>query len=274
MPLTYFDPNVDTADIVQALRRDGAAVVTNQVAPEVTDAILTELRAPFDEVGRFDESDFNGYKTLRVSGILGISPTSPELVAHARVLEVVDAILLEHCLNYRIGSLTAIEIHPGETDQYLHVDDGIYPVRMPGMQLQVSAMWALQDFTEENGATRVALGSHVDQGTNRYYNRQEEFDGASDSPDEVVQAVMPKGSVLFYMGTTRHGGGANRADKPRAGLINTYALGWLRQEENQYLNVPREIAEQHSETIQKLMGYQLHRTLGAFQHPDGTWFKS
>ena len=274
MPLKYFDPNVDTADIVQALRRDGAAVVTNQVAPEVTDAILTELRTPFDEVGRFDESDFNGYKTLRVSGILGISPTSPELVAHARVLEVVDAILLEHCLNYRIGSLTAIEIHPGETDQYMHVDDSIYPVRMPGMQLQISAMWALQDFTEENGATRVALGSHVDQGTNRYYAREEEYDGASDRADEIVQAIMPKGSLLFYLGNTRHGGGANRTDKPRAGLINTYALGWLRQEENQYLNVPREIAEQHSETIQKLMGYQLHRTLGAFQHPDGTWFEN
>jgi ectoine hydroxylase-related dioxygenase (phytanoyl-CoA dioxygenase family) len=273
MPLQYFDPDVDTADIIRALQRDGAAVVRNQVGPEVTDAILMELRKPFDEVGKCDESDFNGYKTLRVSGILGISPTSAELVAHPRAMEVADAILLSHCLNYRIGSLTAIEIHPGETNQTLHVDDGIYPVRMPGMQLQVSAMWALEDFTEENGATRVALGSHVDQGTNRYYNRQEEFDGASDSPDEVVQAVMPKGSVLLYLGATLHGGGANRADKPRAGLINTYALGWLRQEENQYLNVPREIAEKYSKTIQRLMGYQMHRTLGAFQHPDGTWFK-
>ncbi len=274
MPLKYFDPNVDTADVVQAIRRDGAAVVTNQVAPELADAVLAELRTPFDDVGQFDESDFNGYTTLRVSGILAISPTSPELVAHPRVLEVADAILLEHCLNYRIGSLTAIEIHPGETDQYMHVDDGIYPVRMPGMQLQISAMWALQDFTEENGATRVALGSHVEQNTDRYYNREKKTDGASDNHDEIVQAVMPKGSVLFYLGTTWHGGGANRTDKPRAGLINTYALGWLRQEENQYLNVPRAIAEQHSETIQKLMGYQLHRTLGAFQHPDGTWFKS
>jgi hypothetical protein len=57
-------------------------------------------------------------------------------------------------------------------------------------------------------------------------------------------------------------------------LINTYALGWLRQEENQYLNVPREIAEQHSEVIRKLMGYQMHRTLGAYQYPDGTWSKN
>ena len=83
---------------------------------------------------------------------------------------------------------------------------------------------------------------------------------------------MPKGSVLFYMGTTLHGGGANRSSAPRAGLINTYALGWLRQEENQYLNVPREKAEQHSRLIQRLMGYHMHRTLGAFQHADGTWF--
>ncbi len=274
MPLTYFDPHVDTADVVQALRRDGAAVVTKQIAPDVADAVLAELRTPFDEVGKFDESDFNGYTTLRVSGVLAISPTSAELVAHPRVLEVADAILLDHCINYRIGSLTAVEIHPGETDQYMHVDDSIYPVRMPGMQLQISAMWALQDFTEENGATRVALGSHVDQGTNRYYSREEEYDGASDRQDEIVQATMPKGSLLFYLGNTRHGGGANRTDRPRAGLINTYALGWLRQEENQYLNVPREIAGQHSETIQKLMGYQLHRTLGAFQHPDGTWFEN
>ena len=144
MSLTYFDPHVDTADVVQALRRDGAAVVTKQIAPELADAVLAELRTPFDEVGKFDESDFNGYTTLRVSGVLGVSPTSAELVAHARVMEVADGILLDHCINYRIGSLTAIEIHPGETDQYLHVDDGIYPVRMPGMQLQISAMWALQ----------------------------------------------------------------------------------------------------------------------------------
>ena len=181
-------------------------------------------------------------------------------------MEVADEILLAHCINYRIGSLTAIEIWPGETDQSLHLDDGIYPVRMPGMQLQISAMWALEDFTEENGATRVALGSHLDSNISNTAEVQYQ--------DDIVQAVMPKGSVLFYLGTTWHGGGANRTDKPRAGLINTYALGWLRQEENQYLNVPREIAEQHSEIIQRLMGYQMHRTLGAFQHPDGTWFKN
>ncbi len=264
MPLEYFDPEANTVNVITALKRDGAAVLTNQIASEVADAVLAELRTPFDEVGKCDESDFNGYTTLRVSGVLAISPTSAELVAHPRVMEVADKILLAHCINYRIGSLTAVEIHPGETDQSLHPDDGIYPVRMPGMELQISAMWALGDFTEENGATRVALGSHLDSNITNTAETQYQ--------DDIVQAVMPKGSVLFYLGTTWHGGGANRSDKPRAGLINTYALGWLRQEENQYLNVPREIAEKHSETIRKLMGYQTHRTLGSFQHADGTWF--
>ncbi len=267
MPLEYFDPEADTADVIAALKRDGAVIVRNQITPDVADAVLAELRGPFDKVGKCDENDFNGYTTLRVSGILGISPTSTELVAHPRVMEVADAILLDHCLNYRIGSLTAIEIYPGETDQNLHTDDGIYPIHLPGIQLQVSAMWALEAFTEENGATRVALGSH-NSDSHRYSTPEERFG------ESIVQAVMPKGSVLFYLGTTWHGGGANRSDKSRAGLINTYALGWLRQEENQYLNVPREIAAQHSETIQRLMGYQMHRTLGCFQHPDGTWFQN
>jgi len=274
MPIEIYDRDVETKDVVAALRRDGAVVVRRQVESEVVENVHAELREPFDTQGTNDQNSFNGYKTLRLRSILALSRTSAELVGHPRVMQIADAILLPHCINYRIGGLTAIEIHPGEEDQALHTDDTIYPIRIPGVEWQVSAMWALEEFTIENGATRVVLGSHVDQGTSLNYTQQREFDGAIDSPDNVVQAVMPKGSVLFYLGNTWHGGGANRTDRSRAGLINTYALGWLRQEENQYLNVPREIAEKHSDTIRRLMGYQMHRTLGAFQHPDGTWFQN
>ncbi len=265
MPLEYFEADAASVDVVAAVKRDGAAIVVNQISDETAEAIHAELRGPFDTQGRTDESDFNGYKTLRASGVLAWSPTSPEVVAHDRVMDVCDAILLDHCLNYRIGSLTAIEIYPGETAQNLHTDDGIYPLRIPGMQLQVSAMWALQDFTIENGATRVVPGSHLENNIHRYQS------GEFEKQNEVVQAVMPKGSVLFYLGTTWHGGGANVSDAPRAGLINTYALGWLRQEENHYLNIPREIADKQSKKIRDLMGYRMHRTLGAYQYDDGTW---
>jgi ectoine hydroxylase-related dioxygenase (phytanoyl-CoA dioxygenase family) len=87
-------------------------------------------------------------------------------------------------------------------------------------------------------------------------------------------AVMPTGSVLVYLGNTVHGGGANQADAPRAGLVDTYALGRLRQEENQLLDVPREIADRLPEHIRHLMGYRAHGRLGAYQNPDGTWVDS
>ena len=271
MQLEYFNVDSDTYDIIKALELNGAAVVENQVDPELADTILSELREHFDKIGKGSNSGFTGYKTRWVSRLLAISKTSAKLVDNPRVMEVTDGILLKHCDNYRIGSLTAIEILPGEKDQVLHTDDGIYPARLPGMQFQISAMWALDDFTKENGATRVVLGSHRNHSANTYQS-EENIDyftpDTKENKNNTVQAVMPKGSVLFYMGSTLHGGGANRSDKPRAGIINTYSLGWLRQEENQYLCVPKKIAKQYSETVQKLMGYQMHRNLGEYQETE------
>jgi ectoine hydroxylase-related dioxygenase (phytanoyl-CoA dioxygenase family) len=260
VPIEFYDRNVETHKVVAALQRDGAVVVKEQVAPEIVDQVQTDLREPFDTLGKFDQNRFNGYKTLRLNSILALSRTSAELVGHSRVLEVADAILLPHCVNYRIGSLTAIEIHPGEEDQPLHTDDVIYPIRIPGVEWQLSAMWSLHDFDENNGATRVVPGSHQQKVTIPHIDER-----------KTVLALMPKGSVLFYLGSTLHGGGANHSTAPRSGLINTYALGWLRQEENQYLNVPRKIAEQYPERIQRLMGYCSHGLLGGYQNPDGSW---
>ncbi len=271
MQLEYFNVDSDTYDIIKALELNGAAVVENQVDPELADTILSELREHFDKIGKGSNSGFTGYKTRWLPRLLAISRTPAKLVDNPRVMEVTDGILLKHCDNYRIGSLTAIEILPGEKDQVLHTDDGIYPARLPGMQFQISAMWALDDFTKENGATRVVLGSHRNHSANTYQS-EENIDyftpDTKENTNNTVQAVMPKGSVLFYMGSTLHGGGANKSDKPRAGIINTYSLGWLRQEENQYLNVPKKIAKQYSETVQKLMGYQMHGNLGDYEETE------
>jgi ectoine hydroxylase-related dioxygenase (phytanoyl-CoA dioxygenase family) len=267
MSLQYFKADAKDQDVIAALERDGACVVLEQAEAELVDAVNADFRAPFDKLGRFDENDFNGYKTLRIGGILGISRAAAKLVEHPRVMAAADAVLLPNCSNYRIGSLTGIEILPGEDDQVLHLDDSMYPLRLPDTQLQISAMWALDDFTAENGATRVVLGSHKKPPPASA--DMEDIDG------EILQAVMPRGSLLLYLGTTVHGGAANRSTASRAGLVNTYALGWLRQEENQYLNVPREIAMTHSTTIQRLMGYCCHPgpngPLGEWQNPDGTW---
>lgn len=259
MPIRSFQPSDATSDVVAALRHDGAVILHGLVAPEVTGAVAAELRPYFDTEGATPQNDFNGYKTLRVSGILARSATAVELIGHPRLLEVADAVLLPHCITYRIGSTTGIEIWPGEAPQFLHRDDGIYPIRMPGIEWQISANWALTDFTLENGATCVIPGSH------RWKEPRQPAE------EDVVQAAMPAGSVLVYLGSVLHGGGANHSNRPRMGLVNTYSLGWLRQEENQYLTVPREVADGLPPHIRRLMGYQGHgRLLGWYpDNPDG-----
>ena len=251
MHLPVFENDADSDTVIGALRRTGAAVVKNVLDADIVDACAAEMRPEFDSRGRLQEDDFNGYRTLRISSVLGYAPTTAQMIGHPLVLAVADEILKPHCMAYRIGSTTGIEILPGEDHQVLHQDDSIYPLRIPGVEFQIDVMWALSDFTEENGGTRVVLGSHA------VSTHDDETLG------EPVQAVMPKGSVLFYMGSLWHGGGANRSNAPRMGLINTYALGWLRQEVNQYLAVPPEIAIRYDKTIRRLLGYTKHgRMLG------------
>jgi len=260
--LKTFDRDADSDEIVEAIRQDGGAIVARQAPDELINAIKTELRPHFDTEGDKFSNDFNGYKTLRLGAILALSRSAAELIAHPRVMEIADALLKPNCINYRIGSCTAIEILPGEADQVLHRDDSFYPIRIAQVEFQISAMWALDDYTEENGATRVVPGSH----------KQADF--ATNGDTDIVQAVMPRGSVLYYLGSTHHGGGANRSSATRMGLINTYSLGWLRQEENHYLTIPREIADSYPDNLRRLMGYQAHgEYLGVYPgDPDNHWY--
>ncbi|MBT4520332.1 MAG: phytanoyl-CoA dioxygenase family protein [Halieaceae bacterium] len=262
MTIQSFDNSTALEDIQSALMRDGGVIVSGLVENRLIDDILIELRPHFDKQGAKFQNDFNGYKTLRLASILELSRTSSALIAHPLVMKVADAVLLPHCENYRIGSCTAIEILPGEKAQVLHYDDGFYPIRIPNVEFQISAMWALDDFTLENGATRVVPGSHLNRGE------------IVEVESEQVQAVMAKGSVLLYLGSTIHGGGANKSDASRSGLVNTYSLGWLRQEENQYLAVSRDVADSYPEVVRRLMGYQSHGPyLGVFpDDPDGHWY--
>lgn len=263
MPEITILPSETPAETVgTTLLADGGVIVRNVFTADLLDQVLNDFRAPFDEQGMKFTNDFNGYKTRRLGGILGLSRAASDILAHPLVLSVSDHVLKRHCENYRIGSSTAIEIMPGEGNQMLHRDDDFYPIRIPGVEFQISAMVALTDFTAENGATRVVPGS------------QDMREIATITDDQVAQAVMPRGSVLFYLGRAVHAGGKNNTDIPRTGLITTYSLGWLRQEENAYLTVPRDIADSYPDPIRRLMGYQAHGpALGVYPgDPDGYWF--
>lgn len=261
MALQVFDCLVSPDDVAAATLRDGAAIVTGLATASMVDQIAADLRENLDRLGYRSKRKFSGFHTNRNHFVLVESPRSAELIAHDMVMGVADAILLRHCESYRIGSITAIEVCPGQGVQNFHRDDCIYPIQVPGMEKLISCIWAITDFTEENGATRVIPGSH------RHIGMGESLDTSHSE-----QAVMPKGSVMFYLGSTLHGAGENLGDSSRIGLINTYSLGWLRQEVNQFLNVPFEIARTYSERMRALLGYTTHDRfgdrLGKYYGPD------
>jgi ectoine hydroxylase-related dioxygenase (phytanoyl-CoA dioxygenase family) len=258
MTISHLSRDADVASVVAALRRDGAVIVENLVGSDVVDAVCAELRPELDVKGLEQESDFNGSLTNRISNVLAVSPSSAAIVDHDLVVAVANEILLPHCATYHIGSMTAIEILPGEGEQALHRDDTPFPIDNAGMELQIGVMWSLNDFTEENGGTRVVPGSH------RFLRSWH-----LPSLENWEAAEMPAGSALFYLGSMWHGGGANKSDKPRMGLINVYSLGWLRQESNQYLHHPPEVAARFGPRLRALLGYTTHGsgddTLGSYR---------
>jgi ectoine hydroxylase-related dioxygenase (phytanoyl-CoA dioxygenase family) len=177
---------------------------------------------------------------------------------HPLALGVADAVLSPWCERYQLMLTQIIRLMPGQEAQPLHRDRWAFTYKPLPIEPQLNLIWALTDFTEANGATVVAPGSH------RWpYERMPEA-------AETTQAVMRRGSALIYTGTVVHGGGANRSDAPRLGLNINYCLGWLRQEENQYLACPPEVARTLESELAALVGYaQGSYALGYYSRPDG-----
>lgn len=259
-----FAPDSDTTAWAEALLGSGAVIIEALASTSSINAFNADLQPEYERVGAKFQNDFNGYLTRRVGGVAEHSESFQTLFAHPDVLSMAEAVLGPHCEVIQVGSTTAIEILPGENAQVLHADDSIYPTQYFPFEMQVSALWALDDFTEENGATRVIPGSH----------RKGSHPGDADR--DSVPAEMLKGSVVLYLGSTLHGGGANRSDKPRRALVNTYTLGWLRQEENQYLTLPADAVAAQPDAVRRLLGFQAHGPhLGVWpEDPDGLWFDS
>ena len=264
MMLPHFSRDDDIETVAAALQSRGAVVIDELLPDNIVADLSADLRPEFDREGHLYQNAFNGHRTLRVGGVTKYSSHFPTLLLHPSVLAIADVILKPHCEVYQVGSTTAIEILPGEDAQVLHADDACYPSHLLPFEAQISALWALDDFTIENGATRVVP-------------REMGIENPGDAREEhVVQAVMPKGSVVIYLGSTIHGGGANRSDAPRKAVVNTYCLGWLRQEENQYLTLTKEEVAAQSDEMRRMLGFQAHGPyLGVWpEDPDGLWYET
>jgi ectoine hydroxylase-related dioxygenase (phytanoyl-CoA dioxygenase family) len=237
-----------TSDPLVALDRDGYAVLEHVIEPDLVAALLDAIdRVMVDAEIPYGTNAFLGLQTRRIFNLLPRDPLFARVPLHPGVLPHVEQVLDGQCL---LSSLTAIEMHPGQEAQPLHADDGSIALPRPHPPVVCVALWALTDFDHENGATRLVPGSH-----------RRDRRPAKGEQAECVEAEMPAGSVLLYDGSLWHGGGTNASGDRRVGIVVNHCAGFLRQEENQLLAVPRDVAAAYPRRLQEMLGYGVYRGL-------------
>jgi ectoine hydroxylase-related dioxygenase (phytanoyl-CoA dioxygenase family) len=233
---------------VERIRGEGWTIVENAIEPELVAALnqdLLRLEEALDV--KPARNSFEGERTARIYNLLIHGPLYEQIPVHPSVLPIVEGVLDRGCL---VSSLSSIAIDPGETAQPIHADDQLLPIPKPHVPLVCNSMWALTDFTAANGATRIVPGSHLRDHSPDYGR-----------PYDSIPAEMPRGSVLVWHGSLWHGGGANTTVRRRVGIAMNYCAGWVRQQENQQLGIPRAIARRFSPRLRELVGYGVYNGL-------------
>ena len=241
-----FDADASAAEISAALLMHGAVIVEGLIDEALCDQLHAELQPWFDQTPT-GADEFSGLNTRRTGALLSRCPSSAGLVSHPLILDVVDTVLWPKKMTFQLHLTQSIAIGPNSPAQFLHRDQWCFDsFPFPrDVDVELATIWALTDFTEENGATRVVPDSHRTEDSKRY------------TPEDTVPATMARGSVVLYLGSTVHGGGANQTDDTRFAINIDYVLGWLRQEENQYLSYTLDEVRAFPERIQRLLGYEI-----------------
>jgi hypothetical protein len=253
--LRHLPADADADTVVAAVDADGAVILDEVISGREIDGLMAEVD-PYVEATAIGGDAFVGFRTTRTGALVARSPRCRPLVMHPAILAACDRFLLRSCLRYRLNLTQMIRIGPGQPRQALHRDRDGWGGYLKEIEPQLNTIWAMTDFTRRNGATHVVPGSQT-WAAERKATR-----------DEIVQAEMSQGSVLIYSGSVIHGGGENASTADRIGLNITYALGWLRQEENQYLSCPPHIAKDLDPALQALLGYSMGGyALGYFTPP-------
>ena len=232
------DPAVVDADLA-SVRRDGYVILPDVLCTGQIDEIRSAVLPLLDRQGR---NAFEGRATQRLYSVLNKTRTCDVIADHPRVLALLDRLLLP---NYLLSMLQVINILPGEQAQMLHTDDAFYPLPRPRKALGAATIWAIDDFTADNGATDIIAGSH-------------RWGEEHPDPAERQPVVMLAGSCVFFLGTLWHGGGANRSDRPRLAVTAQYCEPWVRPQEAFTLSMNRETVRAVSEDIRRMLGYSIH----------------
>lgn len=250
--LKTVDATTSSEDIIQTLHENGCVVIEGLFENSEIDELQKHMSERFEGIPDCN-GDFYGHSTKRLGALFKESEIFQEMAILPQIIDVMDDFLLPSCSDYQINLTQAISIGPKEIKQILHQDDPMFPFMHPNNEVMLNCMWAIDDFTEENGATVLVPGSHL-------WPRTQIINTAFDNlpPDMVTKGVMKKGSVLIYLGSLYHSGGENKSDKRRCGAVISYCLGWLRQAENAYLAYSPEEVAQMPERLKRLLGYFVH----------------
>jgi len=239
---------MDSKQHVERIAEQGYTIIEDAIAPELVDALADDLQRLEDKLAVTPaKNSFEGEQTWRIYNLLVFGDLYEQIPVHPAILPVVEGVLDPGCL---VSSLSSIAIGPGESAQPIHADDQLIPLPKPHPPTVCNTMWALTDFTEANGATRIIPGTHL-------YDHSPSYGEHYDS----IPAEMAKGSVLVWHGSLWHGGGANQTDERRVGIAMNYCAGYIRQQENQQLGVPRDIVQGFTPRLRQLVGYSIYNGL-------------
>ena len=245
-----------TADIqshANRIRDDGFTVIEHAASPELVEGLKAALeRTERDHNLGYAKTSFEGFKTVRINNLLTYDDIFWEVPLHENVLPVVERVLDRECL---LSSFCSLVLGPGQEAQPIHEDTQLIPLPRPHIPITINAIWALSDFRQDNGATRIVPGSHK-------YDSSPEYGKEYDT----VTATMPAGSVMLFDSALWHGGGANTSDARRFAFSCAYCWGWMRQQENLQFGIPLETAKRFPRRLQELCGYSVYK--GQFGHID------
>ena len=256
MTLTTLTSEATVEEVVQLLRQDGALIIKDIISPQVVDQLTAEMQ-PYINATPAGRDEFTGHTTRRTGALAARSAACRDLIVNDLVLSSAKEYLRPFTRKIILHLTQTIDIGPGAAAQEIHRDRYAWGKYLPReIEPQFNTIWALTDFTADNGATQCVPGS-------------QDWDWSqSHTAEQICQAEMTKGSVFIYSGSVLHAGGENRSSAHRLGLNLTYCLGWLRQEENQYLSCPPEIAKNFDPALQDLLGYtQGEYALGYYTDP-------
>lgn len=243
----------EITDHVARIDRDGFTIVE----AAFDDALLTELNNALVEIEAkheigYRDTAFEGTKTVRIYNLLAYHHAFEKIPVSRSVLPIVERVLDDQL---QLSSLSAICLGPGQQAQPIHADTNMIPLPRPHIPITVNSMWALSDFTEANGATRIVPGSH-------HLDNNPDYDQVYDTEC----AEMAAGSVLIWNSALWHGGGENRTNERRNGIASYYCAGWIRQQENQQLGIPMEQLKGFDRRLQELCGFSVYQ--GIYGHID------